>query len=238
METPSPAGYSISAARQAARGLVRGAGRLAYWLLARPEVYGLENVPRRGPYLIAFNHSSIFDPPFLITHWPAAPEVLAEANLWHEKGRKMWVRLYGGIPIHRGQYDRRALEHTLAALRAGARLMIAPEGRVNSGLGLLQGRLGLGWILSQAPVPVVPVGITGSTLEFMRKLRAGERPRVILRIGRALESVPVDSRDKAAMQRRVDTVMAHIAALLPPEERGFYAEMAESVLSGQAGTQL
>ncbi len=235
METSSPAGYSVSTARQAARGLVRGVGRLAYRLLARPEVYGLENVPQRGPYLIAFNHSSIFDPPFLITHWPAAPEVLAEADLWEEKGRKMWVRLYGGIPIHRGQYDRRALEHTLAALKAGARLMIAPEGRVNSGLGLLQGRLGLGWILGQARVPVVPVGIMGSTLEFMRKLRAGERPRVVMRIGHVLESVPVDGRDKAALQRRVDMVMAHIAALLPLEERGFYAEMAESVLSGQMG---
>ena len=238
METTVPAGYSLSAARMAARGLVRGAGRLAYRLLARPEVHGLENVPPRGPYLIAFNHSSIFDPPFLIAHWPAAPEVLAEADLWQEKGRRMWVRLYGGIPIHRGQYDRKALENTLTALRAGARLMIAPEGRVNSGLGLLQGRLGLGWILSQAAVPVVPVGITGSTLEFMRKLRAGERPRVIMRIGRTMESVPVDGRDKAAMQRRVDAVMAQIAALLPQEERGFYTEMAEGLLLGQTGTGL
>ncbi len=237
MEAAAPAVYSLSAVRAAARGLVRGVGRLAYWLLVRPEVYGLENVPPRGPYLIAFNHSSIFDPPFLITHWPAAPEVLAEADLWQEKGRKMWVRLYGGIPIHREQYDRRALENTLAALRAGARLMIAPEGRVNSGLGLLQGRLGLGWILSQAAVPVVPVAITGSTLEFMRKLRAGERPRVVMRIGRALESAAVDGRDKAAMQRRVDVVMAHIAALLPLEERGFYTEMAEGLLSGQASTE-
>jgi len=238
METAGPAGYSLSAMRVAARGLVRGVGRLAYRLLARPEVYGLENVPPRGPYLIAFNHSSIFDPPFLITHWPAAPEVLAEADLWQEKGRKMWVQLYGGIPIHRGQYDRKALENTLAALRAGARLMIAPEGRVNSGLGLLQGRLGLGWILSQAAVPVVPVGITGSTLEFMHKLRAGERPRVVMRIGRVLEIAAVDGRDKAAMQRRVDAVMAHIAALLPLEERGFYAEMAEGLLSSQTGTDL
>lgn len=237
MEAAAPTGYSLSAVRAAARGLVRGVGRLAYRLLTRPEVYGLENVPPRGPYLIAFNHSSIFDPPFLITHWPAAPEVLAEADLWQEKGRKMWVQLYGGIPIHRGQYDRKALENTLAALRAGARLMIAPEGRVNSGLGLLQGRLGLGWILSQAAVPVVPVAITGSTLEFMRKLRAGERPRVVMRIGRALEGAAVGSRDKEAMQRRVDAVMAHIAALLPREERGFYTEMAEGLLSGQASTE-
>lgn len=219
--------YHVSFGNRTGRWIIRAVGRILYRSLARIKIEGLENVPARGAYLIAFNHISIFEPPFILTHWPVAPEALGAVEVWREPDKRFLAQMYGGIPIDRDQVSREPLLNAVRALRCGYPLMMAPEGRLSRQPGLRRAKWGIAYLAEKAAVPVVPVGITGSTGDFLKRVVALKRPLLEMRIGRPfilprLETVHPDRRE--ALQRNSDRVMASIAALLPLEYRGVYLE--------------
>jgi 1-acyl-sn-glycerol-3-phosphate acyltransferase len=59
-------------------------------VLGKVEITGLENVPKSGPYLIAINHISIFDPPFIIAFWPISPEAVGAVDIWEKVDNRLW----------------------------------------------------------------------------------------------------------------------------------------------------
>jgi len=140
--------------------------RLLFRFLSRVRINGNENIPSSGGYIIAINHVSLFDPPFVIAFWPRIPEGIGAAEIWKKSGQSVLARLYGGIPVHRGQYDRRPLKLVIAALRSGRPVVIAPEGTRSHHPGMQQGMPGVAFVLDQCDVPVVPVGIVGTTEDF------------------------------------------------------------------------
>ncbi|MEW5868780.1 MAG: lysophospholipid acyltransferase family protein [Chloroflexota bacterium] len=205
--------------------------RLLFHLLSHISLRGLENIPPDGPYLIAINHVSLYDPPFLLAFWPTSPEAAGAVDIWSRPGQNMLVRLYGGIPIHRGEYDRKVIDRMLAALQSGRPLLIAPEGGRSHLPGLRRGLPGVAYLADLAQVPVVPVGISGATDDFLAKALRGKRPHIQMHIGEPLRLPPIQGKGEArrnARQENVDLIMQHIAALLPPEYQGVYVNRAQT----------
>jgi 1-acyl-sn-glycerol-3-phosphate acyltransferase len=64
------------------RRLGRPVFRSLFRVLGNVKITGLENVPKDGPYLIAINHISIYDPPFIIAFWPISPEAVGAVDIW------------------------------------------------------------------------------------------------------------------------------------------------------------
>lgn len=222
--------YLVSPGNRIGRRIVRAVGRTLYRAFARPKICGLENVPVRGAYIIAFNHISIFEPPFILTFWPVAPEALGAVEVWREPDKKFLAHLYGGIPLDRDQVSREALMQAVRVLRSGYALLISPEGRLTCQPGLRRAKWGVAYLAEKAGVPVLPVGIVGSTGDFLEQVATFKRPRLEMRIGKliylpALAAVSNDHRE--ALRQNADRVMAHIAALLPPDYRGVYAEQSQ-----------
>ena len=221
-EVYRPAWY-VRFLRPPLRALFRG----VFHILSQVKVSGLENVPKEGPYIIAINHVSLFEAPFVTAFWPMSFEVAGAADVWDRPGQGLLARLYGGIPIHRGQYDRQMLDITLSVLRSGYPLLIAPEGGRSHQLGMRRAKPGIAYMIDKAQVPVVPVGVVGSTDDFLERALRAERPSIGMTIGHPVNLPPVTGRGKArrqARQENADMVMAHIAELLPVEYRGVYAE--------------
>jgi 1-acyl-sn-glycerol-3-phosphate acyltransferase len=86
---------------------------------------------------------------------------------------------------------------------------------------------GVAYLMDKARVPVVPVGVIGSTDDFLKRGLNGERPEIVMNIGKPLslqsaKEKGINRRD--ARQRNADFVMTKIAALLPLEYRGVYAD--------------
>ena len=218
--------FSVPTRIRLVRGLLRPIFRLIFHALSRVKITGKENVPPSGAYLIAFNHISLFEPPLICAFWPVAPEAMGAAEIWERPGQSMLARWYGGIPVHRDQYDRQLIEAALTILRSGYPLVIAPEGERSHIPGLQPAHRGVGFLMDKARVPVVPVGIVGCTEDFLDRALHGQRPLIEMRIGRPLvfssAKKPEISRRKARQQNTV-AVMTHIAALLPPNYRGFYS---------------
>ncbi len=197
-------------------------------ILAPIKIIGKENVPVGKPYLVAINHVSLFDPPFVGAFWPEQVEAMGAVDIWSKPGQNILARMWGGIPVHRGEYDRALFDTVTSALRSGYALLIAPEGGRSHTPGLQQAKPGLAYIIEQTGVPVIPVGISGTTDDFWHKGIRGKRPPIEMRIGKPLVLPPLakgaDRRE--ARQANTDLVMRHIAGLLPEEYRGVYAENA------------
>ena len=140
-------------------------------------------------------------------------------------GQAQLARLYGGIQAHRGEYDRRLLETMIAALQAGRPLLIAPEGGRSHTPGLRQGLPGVAYAADKAAVPIIPVGVVGTTRDYFKRATHGERPPLEMRIGEPVHLPPVSGHGaerRAALQKNTDLLMRHLAALLPSEYRGVY----------------
>jgi 1-acyl-sn-glycerol-3-phosphate acyltransferase len=192
------------------------------------KISGKENVPARGGYLIAFNHVSTYDPPLIVSFWPVDPEVMGAIEIWGRPGQSTLIRWYGGIPVHRGQYDRQLIKIALSVLRSGYPLVIAPEGERSHTPGMKRATQGVAYLMDKAQVPVVPVGVVGNTEDFLTRCLRGERPTIEMRIGSPLFFSSADElgiSQHEARQRHTDAVMKAIAVLLPQDYRGVYASM-------------
>ncbi len=203
--------------------------QLIFRIFGSVKMVGQSNVPLGTPYAIAMNHISIFDPPFLVSFWPELPEIVGAAEVFRKKGQGTILSLYGVVPVHHGEYDRILLEKIVAILRLGRPLAIAPEGERSHALAMQRAKPGLGYIIEHAQVPVVPVGILGTTDDFWQRARRGERPALEMRIGKPIHFPLVDEKGaerRAVRQRNADLVMRHIAGLLPREYHGVYAGQA------------
>lgn len=228
-ESQSDQGYTVawwvSWRRRFFRWLIRG----VFNLITRVEVIGRENIPADGPYIIAYNHISLFEPPLLICFWPELPEALAGADVFDRPGQNFFVRVYEAIPVKRGEYDRSVIERMTAVLRAGRPLMIAPEGGRSHELGLRRGQPGVAYLMDLLNVPVVPVAITGTDDHMLRRALKGQRPHLQMQIGEPITLPPISGRGaerRAMRQENADLVMRHIAALLPTRYHGVYADEA------------
>lgn len=222
--------YHVAAWRRwLARPIVRGALKLIFVILAPIKISGRENIPFGKPYILAVNHVSLFDPPFIISCWPEMVESLGAAEVWHKPGQGILAWLYGGIPVHRGEVDRNALDTVLNALQSGRPVLIAPEGGRSHDPNMRQAKSGISFIAEESGMPVLPVGIVGTTDDFWHNAIRGKRPLLELRIGKLVQLPPVEgkgSQRKESRQRNADLVMSYIAGLLPENYRGVYADSA------------
>ena len=195
-------------------------------ILAPVKITGRKNVPLHKAYIVAINHVSLFEAPFVGVFWPEQLEALGASDVWERPGQNILARMWGGIQVHRGEYDRAAMEGVISALRSGYPLLIAPEGGRSHAPGMRVAFPGIAYIAEQTGLPVIPVGIVGTTDDFFHKASRGKRPQLEMHIGKPLLLPPVEGKGEArrlSRQRNTDLVMRAIAGLLPEEYRGVYA---------------
>ncbi len=200
---------------------------LVFRILAPVKITGKKNVPLGKPYIVAINHVSLFEAPFVGVFWPEQLEALGAVEVWDRPGQNILARLWGGIPVHRGEYDRAMFEKVLAVLRTGYPLLIAPEGGRSHVPGLRVAKLGVAYLAEQSGLPVLPAAIVGTTDDFWKKASKGKRPLLEMRIGKPIYLPPVEGQGevrRTSRQRNADLVMRHLAGLLPEEYRGVYSD--------------
>jgi 1-acyl-sn-glycerol-3-phosphate acyltransferase len=221
--------YRVPLPNRIARRILKPVFQVIFRSLANVKVTGAENIPYGKPYLAAINHISLFDPPFALTFWPEMIEAMGASTIWERPGEAQLVQLYHVIPVHRGDFDKILFDTVLNILRSGRPLLIAPEGTRSHREEMGRARPGIAFIIERAQVPVLPVGIVGTTDDFFKKAIRAERRTLELRIGKPIALPPVEGKGderRDARQRNADLVMAHIAGLLPEHYRGYYSSTA------------
>ena len=133
----------------------------------RHRSYGIENVPRAGPFVLAANHWSNFDP------WPLGIDLFPHRFLrFMAKSELFWpplgwiVRAGGGFKVRRGERDEEAIATAVELCREGYAVVMFPEGtRRAKGLRKkheARWRTGAARIALEAGVPLIPAGIRGT----------------------------------------------------------------------------
>jgi 1-acyl-sn-glycerol-3-phosphate acyltransferase len=185
-------------------------------LLWRPKVSGRDNVPSRGPAILAGNHLAVIDSVILPSVLGRNVYFLAKNQYFTGTGiRGAVIRnlMYGlnQIPVDRsgGRKSLMALDSALPILRDGHVLGIYPEGTRSPDGRLYRGRPGVAKLALDAPAPIIPVGLIGT--EKIQPIgttipRIG--PTVEVRIGEPLDLTPwqggeVDSRGLRELTRQL-----------------------------------
>lgn len=221
--------YHVPLRFRLSRPILKAIFRGIFRLLGRVTITGKQHIPYGQRYVVAMNHVSIYDPPLAGAFWPEQLEIIGASDVFLKPGQGQLLKAYGVIPVHRGDYDRALFTKIIAVIKAGYPLLIAPEGGRSHVPAMKRAMPGIAYIIEQTRVPVVPVGLVGTTEDFWRRARRGERPALEIRIGRPIILPEITARGAerhAARQNNADLVMRYLAGLLPEEYRGVYAESA------------
>ena len=221
--------YRVPFRYRLSRPLLKSVFRLIFHVLGRVKVIGKENVLYGKPYVVAMNHISIFDPPLIGSFWPETLEIIGASDVFAKPGQGEILKLYGVIPVHRGEYDRALMQKVIAVINAGYPLLIAPEGGRSHVPAMRRALPGIAYIIEATRVPVIPAGLVGTTDDFWQRARRGEKPELELCIGQPFNLPPITEKGAArreARQINADLVMQRVAGLLPEEYRGVYADSA------------
>jgi len=214
---------------QVMRWIFTGLMRLIYHY----RVTGKENFPASGPVIIAVNHLHLFDPGAVMPVVRRKIVTLA-ADKWEQN----WMlgtllRLAGVIFVRRGEVDRVALRSCLDVLSSGGVLAVAPEG-TRSRTGTLQrGKAGIAYLATRTNAAIVPIAFWG--IERLGDWKRLRRPTCNVVVGRPFHlPQPKGKPTTDELQEMADSVMARIAAMLPPSYRGVYAERVAALEAGQS----
>jgi len=199
--------------------------RLLFFLLTRVHVHGKENVPSHGGYIAAANHLSIVEIPLIycLIRREDVTGLVAKKHYSNPFFRGLIYGL-GGIWLKRTEIDTRALRAARDHLRSGGVLGISPEGTRSSTGALIEAKTGVAFLADQAGVPILPVAVSG-TWQITKELLTLRRPKIVVQFGTLFTLPSIDRSDRdAGLKQNTDEIMCRLAALLPPENRGFYAE--------------
>ncbi len=141
-------------------------GATARVLAPRNRVSGIENVPRRGGVILASNHISDSDPPFILNASPRALWFMAKRELFDMTVLGLdfgpIIRFCQAFPVDPGGADRAALRRAESLLEADQAVVIFPEGRCSKDGELQEITSGTVMLALRAAAPIVPVGLWGT----------------------------------------------------------------------------
>ena len=133
-------------------------------MLRIKEIIGIENLPKKGPYIIAANHVSYLDPPLIAavagSRSKIKPKFISKIALKKVFGKFIGEKWFGMIYVEKGNPGR-CLEIALDNLKQGGVVGIFPEGHRQYNGTLGKGRTGVARLALWAKCPVIPVGYIG-----------------------------------------------------------------------------
>ena len=139
------------------------------YLLFPPKVKGKENIPKKGPLVLAGNHTKWVDPEMLCAVVRGRQvHFLAKEELFHGAAHIIAWGM-GAIPVNRKIHDHDALENAIEALRQGLCIGIFPEGTINRTDDVIMPfKIGAVKMAHEAKATLVPFAITGEYKLFHR----------------------------------------------------------------------
>lgn len=157
-------------------------------ILYRPTVIGRENIPSKGPFVLAGNHTSYLDPIMLICTVPLEIHFLAKDQLF--KGIKgFFIRLMGCIPVNRKIHDKSALNMACLTLQENKVIGIFPEGTINrKDRGLLPFKIGAVKMSHDCCCFLIPFVIKGEYKLFRKSVIISFLPGKIMGDDLSLEN--------------------------------------------------
>jgi 1-acyl-sn-glycerol-3-phosphate acyltransferase len=139
------------------------------------KIINRQQIKKANNCIIASNHISWFDPPFVGSIFYKEIGILAKSELFTNKVFGKIIRYFNAIPIKRGRIDRVALNRVKQLLDNGGSVLLFPEGTRKSS----SAKPGIGKIALETGKNVLPVYIQNSDDLFSCLFRK-KRLKIIL----------------------------------------------------------
>lgn len=194
---------------------------------------GLENIPKKGPGLLAVNHIAYLDPlaaAYVVDKVGRVPRFLAKAELFDDK-KIGWV-LKGAkqIRVERGSREApMALDRAIEAVNKGELVVIFPEGTIttNPDLSPMAAKTGAARLALATGVPITPCALWGTANVWGKSSKKNWKPRqdIAIRVGESIEltgdpsSAEVWATEGAKVMDAIATLVASLRAVVPDRRR-------------------
>ena len=207
-------------------------------MLARIKIKGRDNLPEKGPYVVACNHFSDYDPIFFSYAIRKPINFIAASDQEIEWVFAWAPFIYGWIPVDRKKISPSTIKRSLSVLKTGQILGIFPDGGVSYNL-LSKPKNGAVFLSALGNAPIVPMSIYGAERAW-EGIFKGIRSRVCINIGKPFGPyvLSVNKKDKKKQLKIIgNEMMCRIAALLPENRQGPYKGQ-KSIIENQKENQV
>ena len=206
---------------------LRIVSRFVLRIIARVDLQNMDRIPPSGGCLAVSNHVGRLDAMLAMVLSDRSDIIMVVAKKYQKYWFWRWMmRHLDAVWLDRQKTDFRALREIQKRLKAGGIATIAPEGTRSPTGQMMPAKPGAAYLAAKTAVPIIPIAIWGTEDKLVyQRLKHLQRLDITIRVGKPFElpALPRKNRD-AFLQQHTDEMMCRIAALLPPEYRGVYAE--------------
>jgi len=184
-----------------------------FWFRVR--VYGRENVPDKGPFILASNHQSYLDPVLCGVGLKRRLTFLARDTLFRNPERdalrhKFFACLIyslNAIPVKRDQADVSSIKTIIARLKQGWGICLFPEATRTKNGKISDFKQGLGLLCRRSQATIVPVLIDGAFECWPRHKKIFSPGNVTVSFGQVVAPEQIrDMDDKKLAEALTDTL--------------------------------
>ncbi len=201
--------------------------RLLYGAYFRWRIHNPENVPLRGPAILASNHASFIDPPLIGSPLPREINYLARESLFRFPVIGSIFRSWNAVPVDRDGGGAAGLRVIMDRLQAGGAILLFPEGTRSADGSIQRAHSGVGLIVIKSAAPVIPVRVFGTFEAYNKKMLIPRPRRISVKYGRALDLSTLRAEAKSCSKARLreiyheatERIMAAISQLQPHTDR-------------------
>ena len=183
--------------------------RFWYGIILRTRVIGAENIPQSGAFILAANHVSNWDPPFLGTFIDRDVCYMGKEELFKNPVMAWVCRHLYVFPVKRGAADKTAIKTAVKILRDGKCFGIFPEGTRSKTGKLGRAEAGVSLIAAMTKAPIIPAAIINTEKIFSRDVKF---PRLAVVYGSPMK-FSGSTKDKEALDNFAQEIMSEIAKL-------------------------
>ncbi len=160
-------------------------------LFFRFRMIGTENIPFKGAFLLASNHSSYLDPPILASSCydyarGRRLNFLAKDELFRSKLFGWYIGKLGAFPIKRSFGDIGAIRESIRRIREGKPLVVFPEGERSPDGSIQQAFPGVALLATKTKIPIIPAYIDGAEEVLSVKNKRFKPHRIAVKFGKPL----------------------------------------------------
>lgn len=205
------------------------------WFLGAPKVVVKARTLPAGPVLVIANHVTAYDGPLVLYALPGrlrrkmAVAMSGEMLLNFRKGRRqrgigmnplgpaaylLATALFNVFPLPRLRGFQRSFAHAGEAMDRGLSVLVFPEGARSADAQMHTFRSGIGLLMEQAHVPVIPVALVGLGAGPAGKRRWFRTGRVEIHVGE-----PIASGNGASSTERTQRLEAVLRRMLDEANR-------------------
>lgn len=160
------------------------------WLALKSGFYlrveGMENLPKRGGFILASNHSSNLDPVVLGAVSCRRLDFMAKQDLFEIFFLGWLISKVGSFPVKRGSADLSAIKEAVRRLSSGHAMLLFPEGSRSNDGSVSRPLPGVGFLAAKANVPVVPAFVSGTAKALPKGAKFIRPARIAVRFGRQI----------------------------------------------------